>query len=1011
MQEGLKDLKGALSAFSWKSAEAKYEKFRRDQKSATAAKAADARINALPGRVTSREAAKQILNEKQNFATLPKEVRALCQSEKRLSSLCEEAERFILCADKSEAEALDLRFSDLLSEKNSTVRCDAIEALHASVASLDTKIRNGAKHFEKFLALYRTLPTLREAARIDDEIRALNTKPLSDTQAQGVLAYKKKFDALSEAIRKAATEVQTLQTLVQSANAQIQNTRESAAQAIDQSLASLLSEPNTETRCDRIKSTKEKLASTEASVRALLKNGAAFDALYKKLPALREAAAADTALQRASLAPKNEKWANETLALLERLENMHAAVAAECERLSLITVLRKEAQIALTKAKLDRYKVQIESLILKAKIQNTLESHDALIEAYEKRTLTKEEEQMAAGFCTTFRASYENSKKATALLLAKEAEPYLNAMATPANFVNIEKLDAEKGAHTRALLTVEGFSQKWKLAIEASVRLAEENGKRLFESQKFSDALSPLAYAAKHGKGRAALLCAGIYEKGLGGKVSAEAAFRYYTEADASGEIEAAYHIGDLYLRGFGAKKDPAAALRYLEKAAAKKYTPALSRMGELYLDGTAVRADHAKALSYLKAAAAQKDAAAEYNLGRMLEEGLGTAADLEGALRLYGSAARSVAGAKLRYEALKQRFDDQEALDKELTALTAMQNSLSRVERMEEAKRRYDALAPALAARCKGYEGFAKVYDRIFSYRVAAKLDALYETAVQHRGTPDFIKHAEVFFKNFYAHRSGTTQMCLVANKVDALKNELQNAKNSSLLDYAKSVYSNHSRIPAASMSLSACKTAINETEEILKDEALLTSMDAAFCQSCKALLASLKKRQRAIYSEEALPYISAMNNPSDYTRILSLASEISAHREALHAIEPSFDTKWQDALSTAQRLQQAELARIAAARARAEQEKHDAKDREINDCYQLAMRGDANAQYRLACYYLYGDGVTRDYKMAVEFFEKAAHRGSKDAMEMLGDCYKHGWGVPISLGKAEKWYKKALK
>ena len=152
-------------------------------------------------------------------------------------------------------------------------------------------------------------------------------------------------------------------------------------------------------------------------------------------------------------------------------------------------------------------------------------------------------------------------------------------------------------------------------------------------------------------------------------------------------------------------------------------------------------------------------------------------------------------------------------------------------------------------------------------------------------------------------------------------------------------------------------------------------------------------------------------MNNPSDYRQILSLASDTAAHREALIATMPDFYTRWQGALENAKRLEMQHLQRLAEERARLEAEKKAAKDAEINKCYNLAMCNDAKAQYQLARYYLYGDGVTRDYKMAVEFFEKAAHRGNRDAMEMLGDCYKNGWGVPVSLSKAEKWYKKALK
>ena len=1011
MQEGLKELRSTLSAFSWENAEKRYEKYRNDQKNAATAKATDARIAALPTSVTSRADAKRIFEENQKMNALPKQVRDLCHGTARLFSLCAEAEHFIQSADKSESDTLDTKFLSLLNEENSVARCEKIAALHASLASLNEKIRAGAPHFSAFLSLYRALPTLKEAARVDGAIRALNPNIRLVAEAQRILAYKKKFDTLPEAVRKACTQTALLQARVDTANAAIRKSREDAAQALDRELTALLAEENSEARCARIKDMKAKLSSVEAEARALLKNAVAFEALHAKLPVLEKAAVTDADLYRASLAQKDEKWANATLALLENLKNLHPSVAAECKRLSLRDSLRADANKEIMKAKLSRYKIGIQRLMQEAKSKNTLAAHDALIEAYENRALTAEEEQTAEQFLNLFKKCYEDSKKAIALLLAKEASPYVGAMSAPADFAKIEKLDAEKAAHKRALSTISDFQAKWALTIESSIRLAKENGKRLFASQKYADALAPLAYAAKNDVGEAALLCAKIYEEGLSKKVNAEEAFRYYQLADRKREAEAAYHLGDFYLRGFGTPKDFSAGLRYLEKAADKKSIPAIARLGALYLDGTGVKRDYTKALSYLKVAAAAKDASAEYDLGRMLEQGLGAEVDLDGAYKLYTSAARALTAAKERMTALKKQLDEAEALDKELAALITMQNSLARVERIEDAKKRYDALSPVLAARCRSYPRFSEIHEKLYAYRTSAKLDALYETAIRHRGQSDFVEHAERFIKNFHAHRTAATQYCTAAKEIGSLMAEIQRVKHASLVEMAKATYGRCAAAALSSATLTACRKAITEMTDLLKDEALLLSLDAALCQNCKGLLTALYQRRAAIYEKDAAPFIAAMNHTADYQKILDLDTEVASHKEALVATVPDFFNRWQDALTTAKRLHREALDRIAAERARAEQEKKEAKDREINRCYQLAMCNDAKAQYKLACYYLYGDGVTRDYGMAVEFFEKAAHRGNRDAMEMLGDCYKHGWGVPISLSKAEKWYKKALK
>ena len=84
---------------------------------------------------------------------------------------------------------------------------------------------------------------------------------------------------------------------------------------------------------------------------------------------------------------------------------------------------------------------------------------------------------------------------------------------------------------------------------------------------------------------------------------------------------------------------------------------------------------------------------------------------------------------------------------------------------------------------------------------------------------------------------------------------------------------------------------------------------------------------------------------------------------------------------------------------------------DGRIDVCYELAMKGDVNAMDELGEYYYTGNGVTRSYTDAVEWFEKAAKKGNAHAIERLGDCYYNGHGVKQSYAKAEKLYKQASK
>ncbi len=70
------------------------------------------------------------------------------------------------------------------------------------------------------------------------------------------------------------------------------------------------------------------------------------------------------------------------------------------------------------------------------------------------------------------------------------------------------------------------------------------------------------------------------------------------------------------------------------------------------------------------------------------------------------------------------------------------------------------------------------------------------------------------------------------------------------------------------------------------------------------------------------------------------------------------------------------------------------------------LAEKGDANAQNYLGIIYYLGFGVQRDYKKAVEWYERAAKAGHSDAQRNYADMIHFGRGVKKSNKEAYKWY-----
>ena len=69
------------------------------------------------------------------------------------------------------------------------------------------------------------------------------------------------------------------------------------------------------------------------------------------------------------------------------------------------------------------------------------------------------------------------------------------------------------------------------------------------------------------------------------------------------------------------------------------------------------------------------------------------------------------------------------------------------------------------------------------------------------------------------------------------------------------------------------------------------------------------------------------------------------------------------------------------------------------------VAVQGDADAQYNLGIMYRDGEGVPEDYAQAATWFRKAAVQGDARAQASLGIMYTIGSGVPQDYVLAHMW------
>ena len=75
------------------------------------------------------------------------------------------------------------------------------------------------------------------------------------------------------------------------------------------------------------------------------------------------------------------------------------------------------------------------------------------------------------------------------------------------------------------------------------------------------------------------------------------------------------------------------------------------------------------------------------------------------------------------------------------------------------------------------------------------------------------------------------------------------------------------------------------------------------------------------------------------------------------------------------------------------------------------MAKRGNALAQFNLGLMYDKGEGVKRNYKMAVKWYKLAASKNSALAQYSLGWMHSQGWGSPKDNAEALDWYRLAAK
>ena len=108
------------------------------------------------------------------------------------------------------------------------------------------------------------------------------------------------------------------------------------------------------------------------------------------------------------------------------------------------------------------------------------------------------------------------------------------------------------------------------LCIVAKAQSADalyEQGKKLYDQKKYTEAVKKLLPAAQKGHKKAQYRLGRCYDKGHGVQEDNQKAYQWYLKSAQQGHAKSQYQLGKCYMKGKGCTKDAAKAKTWLLKA------------------------------------------------------------------------------------------------------------------------------------------------------------------------------------------------------------------------------------------------------------------------------------------------------------------------------------------------------------------------------------------------------------------------------------------------------------
>jgi hypothetical protein len=130
-----------------------------------------------------------------------------------------------------------------------------------------------------------------------------------------------------------------------------------------------------------------------------------------------------------------------------------------------------------------------------------------------------------------------------------------------------------------------------------------EQGKALYDAEKYKEAVPKLKAAAEKGHKKAQYRLGRCYDKGRGVAENDAKAVEWYKKSAAQDYHKAQYELGKCYKNGEGVEKNREKAVELFAKAARQDNAEAQYALGKSYLKGKGIAADEKKARQWLRKA------------------------------------------------------------------------------------------------------------------------------------------------------------------------------------------------------------------------------------------------------------------------------------------------------------------------------------------------------------------------------------------------------------------------